>query len=292
MRAILALLIALPLAACATGSAVQTAAPTLHRGTEAAEAQTEALFRDANSRARTADVERVLLQAEAPGPGLPTLSQADFTPLVDSETRAQWMAIFDAIGGYTGSLVQLSDPALAAAGGDALQQAGTGFIALGGQADKVGKVSAVVGGVGNAILSAVAAGKAEAVVRAVDPDFNALMLAMADALGTADDKGLRGTVAEIWDRNTLQRLQDRYAALPRGAGGTAGRRQIIDEYLKAMEARDTTMANFASLRSALMALAAAHRAATIDDGPGVGAWIDRVESIAEDIEDRLKAAKN
>ncbi len=288
MRHLLALLLPLALASCATPSAVGEAAPSLHRGAIAAEQQTEALFRDINAASRAGDIDRVLAAAEQPGPGLPTLKEADFTELVEPATRAQWSALFDAIAGYTTALVELTDPSLAAGAGDSLQGLGTRFGTMAGESEKVGKVSGVVGAVGAAILGARAEATAGDVVRRVDPAFNDLMLAMADALGTSDADGLRGTVADLWKRNRLQVLQDRFAGVPRGPDGSPARRQVADEYLRALAARDAGLADLARLRGALLALGAAHRAAAADDTPAARAWIDRLERLVADIAARTK----
>lgn len=279
-------MVALLLGGCATRTANLSAVPSLHQGAVATEDQADALFTTINSRSREADVGRVLRQAEEPGRSLPTLSESDFVALIEPDTRAQWSALFTGIQGYTGALVRLTDPALAGATDAGLQEVGTRLGSLAGASDKVGPVAGVVGAVGRAIVEAAAERNAAAVMRRVDPDFRALTTAMADALGRDDRDGLRGTVADLWTRNRLQLLQDRYAGIPRGPEGTPARTELLDAWLAGIAQRDADLADLARLRAALNALGEAHHAAARGDPAAVRNWVARIERLVDDISTR------
>ncbi|MFN3590829.1 MAG: hypothetical protein ACK4TG_01415 [Thermaurantiacus sp.] len=280
---ILALLLPLLLLGACASTQVGDAAPALHRGALVAAAQTQDVFAETNRSARAVDIERVLLRADVSDAGLPRIEEADFEPVVDPETAAQWAAIFDAITGYTGSLVRLTDPVLAASVGDQLQLVGTNFGRLAGPPSaRVGKVSAVVGALGEAIVSARAERTAAGVVRRTDPAFQELVAAMADALGADDASGLRGTVADQWSRAMLPALATRFGREP-----PAHRRAIAGEYVEALDGRDRALSAFARLRQALLSLGAAHQAAAMENPASAAAWIDRLERVSDDIARRM-----
>lgn len=282
MRLFAAILLLLLLGACAT-TRVGDAAPALHRGTLVAAAQTQDLFAETNRTARALDIERVLLRGEVVADGLPRIGEADFAPVVDPETAAQWAAIFDSLAGYTGALVRLTDPALAASVGNELQAVGNGFGRLAGPPSaRVGKVSAVVGALGDAIVSARAERTAAGVVRRTDPAFQELIAAMADALGADDRTGLRGTVADQWNRGTLPALSTRFGREP-----PAARRAIAEDYVAALDGRDRALSSFGRLRQALLALGAAHQAAALGNPGSAAAWVDRLERLSDDIARRM-----
>jgi hypothetical protein len=285
----IALLAGLLLAGCASSTLPQTAAPTLHQGAVATEQQADALFAALNARSRDADAGRVLRRAEEPGRSLPTLSEADFTALIEPQTRAQWAALFGGIQGYTGALVRLTDPALADATDADLQAIGAGFGTLAGQSERVGAVSGVVGAVGGAIVEASTDRDALAVMRRVDPDFRALTTAMADAIGRDDADGLRGTVSDLWNRNRLQLWQDSYASVPRGPEGTPARTEILNSWLAGVAERDADLADLSRLRSALLALGEAHHAAAMGDQATTRSWVNRIERLVDDIAARTGA---
>lgn len=289
MRVAVFLMAAALLGGCASSALDETAVPTLHQGTIAAETQSDTLFRDINSRSRDADAARVLLQAEQPGRSLPTLSEADFTPLIEPQTRAQWTAVFEALKSYTGALVRLTDPKLASATDAGLVAVGNQMTRLGASADKVGPFAGVVGAIGGTLVSAAAERDALAVMRRVDPDFRALTTAMADALGKDDSDGLRGTVKDLWNRNRLQVLQNRYGEIPRGPEGTAARTELLEAWLAGAGARDADLADLARLRSALLALGEAHQAAAAGDKASTRIWVDRIEALLDEVSTRTKA---
>lgn len=277
------------LGACQTTGPVGEAAPALHRGAIAAAAGTEALFEGTNRDSRAADSERVLLRAEAPGVALPALEEADFTPLVEPATVAQWRALFAAIIGYTASLAKLTDPVLAAGVGAELEAVGQQFGRLAGAPTaRVGKVSGLVGAVGEAIVAARAERQAADVARRTDPALNALLLGMADALGADDRSGLRGTVVDQWRAGNLAALQTRFGALPRDKAASPERRQLVAKFVDGLDRRDAALAGLADLRGALLALAEAHRASARADPGGARAWVDRLERTADDIGRRME----
>jgi len=278
----------LALAGCANPGLVAESAPDLHRGAVAAAAQTDATFAATNSSGRSADMDRLLLAAEAPEQALPTISNDQFILVIESETQAQWRDLFAAITGYTGSLVKLADPALAAGVGADLTAAGNSFNALAGGSASGGAIAGFVGTVGSAIVSAAGERKAINVMGKVDPAFYDLLTSMADTLGKTDDDGLRGTVAGTWNDAKLQVLRTRYGSLPRGPEYTAARRLLLQDYVANLQQRDAALAALANLRQSMIALAEAHRAIVQNRDFDANAWLDRIDRFADDIALQLK----
>jgi hypothetical protein len=289
MRRGLVALLGLALSACATPGVVSDAAPELYRGTLAAAAQTEDGFADANTLARQADVERLLLAAESPGTALPTIAAKDFTEVVSPETAAEWRALFAALTDYAQGLVRLTDPALSGGVGTALTEAGNSLNKLAGNSPALGQAAGLAGVLGGAIVQSAGEKKAIVVVRRTDPAFHDLLTGMAAAIGASPDEGLSATVASSWDNAILQADRTRYGLLPRGPEHTAARRELIEAHLKHVQARDESLAQLAALNRSLLALAAAHRAIAQKRDGDARAWIARVEKLADDAAAQLKA---
>jgi len=276
------------LAACATPSGIADSSGALHRGATTAEAQTALLFRATNSQARAVDVERKLLEGEVnAGQGLQRLSEKDFLTLIPPEVAGQWSSVFAAITGYTGALVQMGDPVLGGGVGNALQGTGQSINGLAGRPLVSGPVSGAIAAFGSAVVQAAAEKKAADVIRRTDPAFNDLLQAMADALGADDRSGLRGTVADSWNSGTLVALSTRYTSITATTPqDVAQRRELVRRYADALDSRDRQLADIASLRASLLALAAAHRAAASAKPADANAWIGRVTALADDFSRR------
>ena len=289
MRWGLVALLGLALSACATPGVVSDAAPELYRGTLAAAAQSEDSFADANALARRADVERLLLAAESPGTALPTIAAQDFTEIISPETAAEWRTLFAALTGYAQGLVRLTDPALSGGVGTALTEAGNSLNQLASGSASLGKAAGLAGVLGSAIVQSAGETKAITVVRRTDPAFHDLLTGMAAAIGATPDDGLSATVANSWNNAILQADRTRYGLVPRGPAHTAARRELIEAYLKHVEARDQSLAQMAALHRSLLALAAAHRAIAQQRDVDARAWIARVEKLADDASAELKA---
>lgn len=279
---------ALALSACTTPGVVSTAAPELYRGTLAAAAQSEDSFASANTLARQADTERLLLAAESPGTALPTISAKDFTEIVSPEAAAQWRALFDALSGYAQNLVSLTDPALSGSVGEALAESGNSLNALAGGSPELGRAAGLAGVLGAAIVQSAGEKTALDVMRRTDPAFNDLLAGMADAIGATPESGLSETVASSWNNAILQADRTRYGLIPRGPEGTPARRAAIEAHLKHVSARDQSLAQLASLHRSLLALAAAHRAVAQGRDMDARAWIARVEKLADDAAAQIK----
>ncbi len=284
--AIAALIAMLP--GCAGNPAVGDAAGSLHLGVVTADAHSQALFRAANSQARAVDVERKLLEGEVRrNEGLQRLSEQDFLSLIPADVSGQWAATFDAVAGYTGALVQLTDPALAAGMGNALQGVGDGINGLAGRRVIDGTVTAAIAALGTAIVQAKGEKTATAVIRRTDKAFGTLLTAMADALGADSKSGLSGTLADSWNAGTLVAIATRYSSLTASnPDNAAERRALIQAYADSIDARDRQLADIAGLRRSLLALAAAHQSAANARPADSRAWIARITTTADDFSRR------
>lgn len=288
MRWLLVAISACVLTACTTPGVVSNSAPELYRGVVAADALAADSFADANALARQADVERLLLAAESPGPSLPTISEKDFTEIVSPQAAAQWRALFGALTGYAQDLVSLTDPALGGSVGEALTETGNSFNALAGNSPELGQAAGLAGVLGSAIVQSAGEKRALDVIRRTDPAFHDLLTGMANAIGATPDDGLSGTVSSSWNNAILQADRTRYGLIPRGPASTSARRAAIDAHLKHVAARDESLAQLASLRQSLLALAAAHRAIAQQRDVDARAWIARIEKLADDAAAQLK----
>jgi hypothetical protein len=120
------------------------------------------------------------------------------------------------------------------------------------------------------------------VLTRTDPEIQKLLGAMAGAIGTTDAEGLRGTVATNWNAS-FTNVQRSYAAAATERN-EARQRQLVAEFLAAVDRRDAQLRSLAALRSSLLNLAAAHAAAAQGSPASMA-------SLLASIEERLDETK-
>lgn len=120
-------------------------------------------------------------------------------------------------------------------------------------------VTAGFAALAGALVDLRAQSTARDILRRTDPDVRRLLVAMADAVGSSDAEGLRGTVASNWTA-ALTAYQRTYAVAATEKADTR-QRQIVADYLASVDRRDTQLSSLAGLRSSLLGLADAHTAA-------------------------------
>jgi hypothetical protein len=284
LRRAAAIVVLLGLTACATTPApvLTESVGTLRTGIGAAREQSRLAFEAANHLARDQAVERVLDDKRKV-----SLAQADFPFAVDPADISKWLAAFSALDAYTASLQQLLDPKLPQATGDSLQGLGeqlqTGKTI---NASLPSGVAATFATFGQGLISAKAEKTATDVMRRMTPAFNELMTGMATAIGTDNSSDLRGTVNANWNA-VLARIRSTFASTK--PDDRDARRRVIQQFLDALDARDTQLAGLDQLRSSLLALGEAHAAAGRGSRGEALFWIEQIHSWLDDIKARTEA---
>ncbi|HYD85968.1 MAG TPA: hypothetical protein VEA80_00695 [Vitreimonas sp.] len=274
----LALLLA---GACATTSVtVGEQAGALRAGAGAARAHAANAFSAANQIARENAIERKLDLAEPPTRQR-SLSEDDFPRAVAIDDAAKWDRAFAELDAYFVALQSLVDPERARMTGDGVTTLLNQLRGEPVQAEMPAGVGAAFATLAQALVQARAEREATAVLRRVDPAFNELMTAMADAIGEDDVSDLRGTVSVNWS-NRLSELRSDYAS----AANRSARQTVIARFLAAADARDAQLAQLAQLRAALLALGEAHSAAARGSRGDMMFWMNRVDAWVSDFERR------
>ncbi|MFL6863427.1 MAG: hypothetical protein ACJ8DZ_10535 [Allosphingosinicella sp.] len=275
---------ALLLAGCATpGTAISADAGALRVGVAAARQQSQDQFAAANKLIRDRSVEWKVAQPSQ------ILRQSDFPAAVTPEAAQQWSAAFDVLDSYAAALQGLVDPKNATATGDAIGELGQ---ALNGGTLKAGlppSVVAVFQTFGEALVQARAEKEATAVMRHTDAAFNQVVGRMAAAVGRPSDApgSLYDSVETAWNASVLPQLENRYAAIP--ASEADSRRQLLTEYLQAIDARDAQLGQLGQLSEALIALGQAHAAAARGKPGDALFWIQRIGGWADSVRTRTAA---
>lgn len=213
--------------------------------------QTELSFAQANAVGRSAAIDR-LVQSGAVG-----LNEQQFPPVVPPDVARAWLGAMSGLERYGLLLGSLTDDKR---GGEATTAIG----ALGQQLNGVGAgvspgVAAGFAALGGVLVEATAQRKAREVLRTTDPHIRRLLTAMAEAVGSDDEAGLRGTVFSNWTAS-LTTVQVAYA---NAATQHDERAQLaaIARYLDGVDQRDAQLRSLAAFRSSLLSLADAHSAA-------------------------------
>lgn len=237
--------------------------------TGAAQAKTESTsaFATINTTGRDSAIEGLLDENVAP-------NDDALTPLITRDTVARWNMAFDQIDAYLAGLQDLTDTrrsdeafARLAGVGSALQSgalhvrlprdSASGFAAFG---------SAVQAG---------AERKAQSIMRDVDPAFQAMVRGMGDLVAGPGKGTLLGIVETQWRERLDGIAADEYGSVKLGTRDQ--RRAVIQDYSKALDARDAQLYALASLRDSLFALAEAHSAAAKSHDGATLYWIEQVD---------------
>jgi len=247
--------------------------------------QSQLAFADSNKLARDVSIDRFVKS------GAPGLSEDSFLVAIDRESLAAWQESLTALSDYSTVLTSLVDTKRGADTSNAI-------IALGQQlqSSRVGanispSVQAGFASLGGALVNARAQHQALGTLRDTDPYVQQLLSGMAEALGTSDREGLRGTVFTNWN-TSFNKIRAAYAIAARDKQ-EATQRQLIKDYLSGLDKRDAHLRSLANLRSSLVNLAAAHAAAAKGAPVTVGALLAQVERRLDETK-RLydEAAKN
>lgn len=237
--------------------------------TGAAQAKTESAgaFAAINATGRDSAIEALLDDNAAP-------SDDALAPLVTRDTAARWNVAFDQIDAYLAGLQDLTDTrrsdeayARLAGIGSALQNdvlhaklprnSDSAFTAFG------------------AALQAGAERKAQSIMRETDPAFQTLVRGMGDLVAGAGKGTLSGIVETQWRERLDGIAADDYGNVKQGTRDA--RRAVIQDYGKALDARDAQLYALASLRDSLFALAEAHSAAAKSKDGATLYWVDQLD---------------
>lgn len=276
--------LALAVSGCATPGPILTQnVGALRSGISAAQQQSQLAFDAANKLAREQSINAVVADTDF------KLTEADFPLPAPPDATQKWAQAFSILDSYGAALQSLVDPKRSAATGDRLQELATTLngssLAAGIPANLAGAFSAL----GSALVQARSEKKATDVMRKTDFAFNQVVNEMATAIGTSGSEvgSLQNSVASAWNSSVLTLIEDDYSKLT--PADQAGRRAVIDRYLKAIAGRDTQLANLSQLRQSLLALGEAHSAAARGSPGDALFWIQRVNGWLDDVKKRSAA---
>jgi hypothetical protein len=257
----------------------------IRSGVTAARQQANDSFAAANELVRDQAIERKVRLPET------ILRVQDFPVTVSPEAARQWDNAFDILDQYGAALESLVDEQRSRATGDSIGALGQ---ALNSSAVLQAKIPASLVSVfatfGQALVQASAERKAVEVMRATDPAFHRVVGGMAAAIGTPAEAGsLANDVQSQWENSMLPQLENDYAAVP--PADMDHRRKILEAYTQAMADRDKQLDNLQQLQRSLVALGEAHSAAARGKPGDALFWIGRINAWADDVRNRLQAAK-
>lgn len=284
----------LVLSACARTVASENLAAFSQAAT-AISKQSQLSFDESNKLARDFAIDRKIRTG---GPGL---SEDQFQGAVSQESMDAWKEALTGLADYGTTLASLVDTSNGA-------QTSDGLVALAGriQAGPVrlkinDQVATGFAALAGALVDARAQRQATHILQAADPHVQLLLSSMAEAIGANDSEGLRGTVHRL-GTTALSPIQRSYAAAFDRHDERA-QRELIQQYLDGLAARDAQLRSLENLRGSLINLAAAHAAAAKGGGATLGALISQIqyrldetqriyEAIEKNKPDKNKAGKN
>lgn len=237
--------------------------------TGAAQAKTESVgaFAAINTTGRDSAIETLLDENVAP-------SDDALAPLITRDTVARWNAAFDQIDAYLAGLQDLTDTKRSdeaytrlAGVGSALQ---SGVLHARLPRDSESAFTAF-----GAAVQAGAERKTQSIMREVDPAFQTLVRGMGDLVAGPGKGTLSGIVETQWRERLDGIAADDYGNVKQGT--REQRRVVIQDYGKALDARDAQLYALASLRDSLFALAEAHGAAAKSHDGATLYWIEQID---------------
>ncbi|MDR3506298.1 MAG: hypothetical protein P4L64_00200 [Caulobacteraceae bacterium] len=272
------------LSACATpGPLLTTDITSIRAGVAATRDQARTAFEAGNQLAMDQDVAWKLKQADA------NLRESDFPLPVAPADALAWDNAFGALDAYGAALQRLVAPDQAAATSDAISKLGAQLNSGPLNAGLPSSVQALFATFGGALVQASAEKSATDIMRRADPAFHTVTVGMADAVGDSprNRASLQFTVYSNWTAS-LAAITASYSAT--APTDTATRRDLIQKYVAAIQARDAQLANLSQLRTSLLALAEAHAAAARGQPGDAQFWIGRINGWLDDIKQRADAA--
>lgn len=270
-RSITCLLFALAISGCATAPSADLTG--FGRAASTLQADVATTFAEANKLTRSVEVDRFVRS------GAIGLSERRFPLAVPAEVAAKWRGVLSDLARYGNLLATLTGRERGGVQTDAFRELGVQLNAGPTTLDLDPGISAGFAALAGALVDLRAQASARDILRNTDPKVRALLTAMADAVGTSDTEGLRGTVASNWT-TALASYQRGYAEAAT-MKVDARQRQIVADYITGIDKRDGQLAALAGLRASLLSLADAHAAAA----NGSKRPFDEV---LKDVNDRLK----
>jgi hypothetical protein len=244
---------------CARGVVRPEGVTEFSEGVAQVRRQAQLAFHEASALAREESI-RYVLSTTRPG-----ITESDFTPALSAEAIAQWDAAFGVMQSYASAVQQLISPERPAALGNAVVSLGNELWAGTIQASVPPTVATAFTKLGQVLITIKAENDAQAAMRKADPGVREALVAMADALGTSNRSGVRGTVWSNWAVRLAEGpVRDFSRATT--ANNPEGRRAAAEAYLAMLEQRDAQLSSLASLRDSLLLLADAHTAAANGSG--------------------------
>ncbi|WP_447725015.1 hypothetical protein [Sphingomonas koreensis] len=251
--------------------------------TGAAQTKTESTgaFAAINMTGRDSAIEGLLDDNAAP-------SDDALAPLITRDTVARWNVAFDQIDAYLAGLQDLtdtrrSDEAYAdlAGIGSALQSSVLHA--------KLPRDSASAFAAFGAAVQAGAERKAQLIMRETDPAFQTLVRGMGDLVSGPGKGTLSGIVESQWRERLDGIAADAYGTVKQGSRDE--RQAVIQDYGKALDARDAQLYALASLRDSLFALAEAHSAAAKSRDGATLYWIEQIDQRLANARASVKEAR-
>jgi len=237
--------------------------------TGAAQTKTESAgaFAAINTTGRDSAIDGLLDENMAP-------SDDALAPLITRDTAARWNAAFDQIDAYLAALQDLTDARRSDEAYARLAGIG-GALQNGALHARLPHDSAEAFTLFGAAVQAGAERKAQSIMRETDPAFQKLVRGMGDLVSGPG----RGTLSAIVETQWRERLDgiaaDEYGNVKQGTRDQ--RRVVIQDYSKALDARDAQLYALASLRDSLFALAEAHSAAAKSHDGATLYWIEQID---------------
>jgi hypothetical protein len=219
---------------------------------------------------------------------LNTISEADFSPGLDADSTARYMASMDALTSYASAVEKLLSPDLPQGVETSLKAAGEQVGATANvpllKSDKA--LSAALGQLGKSIAAASAQQSARTIMLATDPDVTAVLQRLADMLlvsvplspTESATGGIYVTVKDAWDGQATQLEVEFKAANAQAKLG------IAEKYVTLLDRRAAALRSIRSLRASLIELAASHTAAA------QGRQTD-LQTVIANIREQVKTAK-
>ncbi len=237
--------------------------------TGAAQTRTESAsaFTAINSTGRDSAIEGLLDENAAP-------SDDALAPLITRDTAARWTAAFDQIDAYLSALEDLSDTRRADEAYTRLAGVGSA-LQSGALHVRLPRESASAFTAFGAAVQAGAERKTQSIMRDVDPAFQRLVRGMGDLVAGPGKGTLSGIVETQWRERLDGIAADEYGTVKQGTRDQ--RRAVIQDYSKALDARDAQLYALASLRDSLFALAEAHSAAAKSKDGATLYWIEQID---------------
>lgn len=237
--------------------------------TGAAQTRTESAsaFTAINSTGRDSAIEGLLDENAAP-------SDDALAPLITRDTAARWTAAFDQIDAYLSALEDLSDTRRADEAYTRLAGVGSA-LQSGALHVRLPRESASAFTAFGAAVQAGTERKTQSIMRDVDPAFQRLVRGMGDLVAGPGKGTLSGIVETQWRERLDGIAADEYGTVKQGTRDQ--RRAVIQDYSKALDARDAQLYALASLRDSLFALAEAHSAAAKSKDGATLYWIEQID---------------